>query len=280
MTSSRPLNVLVVGDAHVDEDQNLDRFLALGNKIRIEKPDYVIIIGDFLSLNCLSEWDKNKRKKMENKRYKLEIEAGNAALNMMGLDGSQDCEVIYVEGNHEDRLTRYLNQDPTFEDTVSIPKDLKLVERDITWVRYKDVFTINGVSFTHIPINSAGKAIGNPNVAQKALRLFSNSVVFGHTHTLDTSAEHRHGAAHLNQALAVGCFFEHVDDYAKGSMTNYWRGVVDLVIYDTNRFDFSTQSMRQLYNEYGVKRGIPSTKLKVSRHAVARTERRSIPSSR
>jgi predicted phosphodiesterase len=243
--------VLVVGDAHVDDTQNLDRFSALGNKIKNEHPDYVVLIGDFLSMNCLSEWDKNKRAKLEGKRYKLEIEAGNRALDLAQLDALNPSCVVYIEGNHENRLTRYLEYDPTFEGWSCIPEDLELSTRGVVWVPYKECFTINGISFTHIPIASNGKAIGNPNVAQKALRLFNGSVVFGHTHTLDHAAEHRHGSAHLNQSLAVGCFFEHVDEYARGSMTNYWRGVVDLTVYDTNRFDISTTSMRQLYNQYG-----------------------------
>lgn len=243
--------VLVVGDCHVDEDQPLDRFKALGNKIRTEQPDYVVLIGDFLSMNCLSEWDRNKRAKMENKRYILEVQAGRRALEFMGADGAHSTHYIYIEGNHENRLSRYLDHDPTFEGLVDLPSDLALKHRYVHWVPYKSCWELNGVNFTHIPISSNGKAIGNPNVAQKALRLFSSSVVFGHTHTLDHAAEHRHGAPHLNQSLAVGCFFEHVDEYAQGSMTNYWRGVVDLDIYDTNRFDITTTSMRQLYNKYG-----------------------------
>jgi len=242
--------VLVIGDCHIDETQSLERFKALGNKIRDEQPDVVLFIGDFLSLNCLSGWDRNKRLAMENKRYLLEVAAGNKALDLLGFDGTQRCQVVYIEGNHEDRLSRYLETDPTFLGMVSLPIDLRLRQRNIKWVPYKDVYTLSGVSFTHIPISGNGKPVGNPNVAQKALKLFANSVVFGHTHTLDHAAEHRHGAAHLNQALSVGCFFEHVDEYAKGSLTNYWRGVVDLSIYSPNRFDFRTTTLRQLMQTY------------------------------
>lgn len=247
--------VLVVGDAHVDETQDLRRFAALGRKIREEQPDRVVIIGDFLSMNCLSEWDRNKRKKLENLRYKKETDAGNKALDLAGLRPGDE----YIEGNHEDRLTRYLDGDPTFEGMADIQKDLHLKDRGILWTPYKKVLDIEGVSFTHIPINAGGKAIGNPNVATKALKMFGGSVVFGHTHTLDHAAEHRHGSPHLNQALSVGCFFEHIDDYAVGSMTNYWRGLVDLNIYHRNRFDIRTTSMSQLLQMYGPTKG--------SRHA-------------
>lgn len=265
------IKCVVIGDAHIDEKQNLERFTALRSKLDVEKPDYLIIIGDFLSMNCLSDWDRNKRKKMEGLRYHLEIAAGKKALSMLGIDGTQPFIVIYIEGNHEDRLTRYLDTDPTFEGMHSIVQDLELDKRKVKFVPYKVPYEINGVSFVHIPAAGNGKAIGNPNVCQKALRLFANSVVFGHTHTLDHAAEHRHGAPHLNQALCVGCFFEHVDDYAKGSKTDYWRGIVDLTIYSPNRFDFSTTSMRQLYTLYGNKKS--NKQSRKASHATARTAR-------
>ncbi len=243
------MRILVVGDAHVDENQSLRRFKLANKLIKAQEPDAVVIIGDFLSMNCLSEWDRNKRAKMENKRYTNEIDAGNSALDYM-LAGTNVKHLHYVEGNHEDRLTRYLDIDPTFEGRVGIQQDLALKSRGFIWTPYKQVRTLNGISFTHIPCSGNGKAIGNPSVAQKALKLFHNSVVFGHTHTLDHAAEHRHGSPHLNQALGVGCFFEHIDEYAVGSKTDYWRGLVLLDSYKTNRFDYETFALGRMEREY------------------------------
>lgn len=245
--------VIVVGDAHVDEHQDLERFDLLAALIRSEQPDYVVIIGDFLSLNCLSAWDRNKRLTMEGMRYWQEIEAGNIALDKMMKRIPKKTKIVFVEGNHEDRLTRYLETDPTFHGFVSVQKDLRLADRGIEWVPYKDVYYINEVGFTHIPINGMGKGIGNPGVAQKALKLFHHSIVFGHTHTLDHAAEHRHGAPHLNQALSVGCFFYHIDEYAKGSKTDYWRGLCVLNIYSPNRFDVETWSLGRLETSFRIK---------------------------
>jgi predicted phosphodiesterase len=246
--SERAVKVIVIGDAHVDEDQSLARFKALGKYIKDTPHDVVVSIGDFMSMNCLSDWDRNKRMKMEGKRYAKEVSAGNVALDHF----APSCKkLVYVKGNHENRLDRYFEVDPTFQGINSLEKDLMFKERGIVPVEYKSNYDINGVSFTHIPINGVGKPISNPNVCKKALSLYHNSVVFGHTHTLDHCAEHRQNAPHLNQALAVGCFFEHVDDYAKGSKTDYWRGIVTLNIYHRNRFDYSTLSLSNLRKKYG-----------------------------
>jgi hypothetical protein len=257
---------IVVGDAHTDDSQQgsaLERFDALGNKIAEEQPDYIILIGDFMSMKCLSPWEKNKRKKMEGLRYDKEVVVANEALDRMQrptweLQERQRAAKkrvyqptwVYIEGNHEYWLTLYFEYDPTFSTSHSVPKDLKLDERGFVWVPYKEHYEIDGVAFTHVPIQGNGKPVGNPNVCQKALKLYSCSVVFGHTHTLNVDGEHRHRAAHLNQALCVGCFFEHVDDYAKGSRTDYWRGIVDLDIYSTNRFKFTCTPMSLLKQEY------------------------------
>lgn len=244
------MKILVMGDAHVDETQNLKRFRLANGLIKSERPDALVIIGDFLSMNCLSDWDRNKRALMEGLRYDAEIKAGNKALDALLAGVTHKMEKHFIEGNHEDRLTRYLDIDPTFEGRVGIYQDLDLKSRGFSWTPYKQVRTVNGISFTHIPCSGNGKAIGNPNVASKALKLFHNSVVFGHTHTLDHAAEHRHGSPHLNQALSVGCFFEHVDAYAVGSKTDYWRGLVLLDSYKPNRFDVDTYALGRLERLY------------------------------
>lgn len=240
--------ILFIGDSHVDPEQDLRRFKALGKFLRTHSPDVVVSVGDFLTLDSLSNWDRDKRQKMENRRYEKEISAGNRALDY--LQPTLPPESYYIEGNHEDRLTRYLAHDPTFHGHVGIARDLHLKDRGYKWVPYKEHVDVMGISFTHIPITGNGRPIGEPNVSRKALALYNNSVVFGHCHTLSHSAEHRTNAPHLNQALCGGCFFEHVDEYAVGSKTDYWRGIVILTCYHKNRFDISTCSMSNLLRKY------------------------------
>lgn len=242
------MRILVIGDAHSAPGQDLRRFKALGRYIVDESPDIVVSIGDFLTLDSLSDWDKSKRGKMEGRRYSKDIDTGNKALDLIQLDDSP--KYVYIMGNHENRLPRYLDYDPTMVGLADVEHDLDLAGRKWKVVDYKDDIKLSGISFTHIPINGIGRPIGNPHVAQKALALYANSVVFGHTHTLDHAAEHRKGAPHLNQALGVGCFFEHVDEYAKGSKTDYWRGLVMLDAYHNNRFDIATISMSNLLKRY------------------------------
>lgn len=241
---------LVVGDAHVDPSQlrrdGLRRFWWLLRLLE-DKQDIkrLILMGDFLSMGSLSEWDKDKRRKMEGQRYLKDVEAGNKALNI--LDGF-DLERVYIMGNHEEWVERYVDKHPESEGLYDLARDLKLDERGYKVIPYKEDYKYKGMSFTHVPIQSNGKPVSD---TRKALGVYSNSVVFGHTHKLDLDCIHRKNSSSLQQGINCGCFFEHVDDYAKGSMTNYWRGVLLLDHYDYNRADIEQWSMGRLKRVYG-----------------------------
>ena len=259
---SKVSTVLVIPDAHVDEEIDFDRFVLASKLIKDTLPDNIVIIGDFLTLNCLSRWDRDKRQKMEGRRYLNEIQNGNIALDCLLYE--VECEnlrrrnnkkalykpnIVYVEGNHEDRCTRYLEHDPTFEGHISIPKDLCLEERDITWVPYREYYYIDGVGFTHIPHNKI-QPISGVDICRKASQVTVNSIVFGHTHSLNVAAYHKEGQPHLQQILNVGCFISKKEDYVQGRVTDYWRGLVLMDIWKPGRFDFTLYSMGRLERMY------------------------------
>jgi len=244
-------STLVVGDVHIAADQNVKRADLLGKVIEDLQPKRVVFIGDIMTFDCFSAWDKDKRKKMEGRRYSKEIKKGNEFLDRMYAQTKKaKPEYILTEGNHEERLWRYIDQYPVIDGALDYRIDLGLYEKQWTIIPYREYIKIAGIDFTHIPINEAGKPIGGKYVAHRALELHNGSTIFGHTHKLQTASIHRHGARHLSQALNVGCFFEHVDDYAKGSITSYWRGLVLVDHYKHGRFGWHPISVGKLKKCY------------------------------
>lgn len=256
--------ILVIGDAHIEARENINRFTWLGNLIKERRPKCIVTIGDFLTLDCLSTWNSDKRLTMEGQRYQQEIATGKKALNLMfgGIGEANkllkrrkkelyEPRFIFIEGNHEYRLTRYIDQHPELEGAMDIKRDLGLKDYDGEWVPYHSYITINSIMFQHIPFAKNGRPISGMNIARKALMLTNLSVVFGHTHCLNVESMHRTGSPHLQQALNCGCFFEHQPDYVVGAPTDYWRGVCILKNYSPMRFDLETISMSRLKTEYG-----------------------------
>lgn len=241
------INVLAIGDPHTSaEDNELERFAKVGRHIVDTKPDAVVLMGDFLTLDCLSAWDRNKRLKMEGRRYKDEVAVGNTALDILFSDLARynnkrrknkkklyTPEVFYLEGNHEERLTRYLENDPTFLGLADVRSNLNIDERGFTWVPYREYLDIDGVKFTHIPHNTM-KPIASAglvtSVAKKALQYCDFDVVFGHTHKLEVAhATRASGVRHT--AINVGNFASSQgEEYMEGKVSDWWTGIVDMTI--------------------------------------------------
>lgn len=257
------LKILVVGDCHVEVGESIERFRCLGKFLEERKPDIVVLIGDFLTLDCLSSWNENKRLTMEGQRYSKEMALGRKALTYLFEEVGKYNQrqkknrkpkyhprFIYIEGNHEQRLRRYVDQHPELEGMLDVYKDLGLDAYKAEWVSYEDYILINGIQFCHIPFAKNGKPAGRQAICKQALELSAQSVVFGHTHKWGAENIHRTGGKHLQQALNVGCFFEHQPDYVAGAPSDYWKGVVMLSSYSEQRFDVETIALSRLKQEY------------------------------
>lgn len=240
---------IVVGDEHVGPGQNLRRATWLARFIDDIKPNRVVHIGDMGTFDSLSAWDKDKRKKMEGRRYTRDIQALNDYVSRLHEGAYQNHENILLEGNHEDRIARYIDYNPVMDGQLDYANHIGIKDK---WkiVPYREYYKYNGISFTHVPIMENGKPVSGKLATARALEVCRDSIVFGHTHRLDYVATHRHGQTHLQESLNVGCYFEHIDDYAKGSVTSYWRGLVVLDHYTYGRFAFEAVPMGLLKREY------------------------------
>lgn len=111
------------------------------------------------------------------KNLEWEVTEVNAALDQ--LDALKAKHKYYIAGNHEDRLTRYLqDKAPELFGTVSIPGVLNLKERGWLYTPYKDHTKIGKLRLTH-DVGTAGRY-----AVHKALDTYQHSIVTGHTHRL------------------------------------------------------------------------------------------------
>ena len=241
---------LVIPDPHVGPNQYLSRFISLNKLILNKKPDNIISMGDFLTLESLSNWDLGKAGLMENRRYVSDIESGKQTLTYLLKDVDYKPNLIFLVGNHENRIDRYLESYPHLKDHINLEKDLNLRGFGFdTIIPYKEFYEIEGTMFTHAPMNAANQAIGGKYGMFRVSEMMGKSIVYAHTHRKESINYNRHGSD-INQVLNCGCFFEHVDNYAKGSLHHYWRGCMILTHWDYGRFDVEEFSIERLKREY------------------------------
>lgn len=157
------------------------------------KPDLVVFIGDFGDMYSVSDHSKDPARK--------DLLADEVAAVNKELDRVQalvDGNAVFIEGNHEDRLRRYLwDRAPKLLGSCEVSSLYRVRERGWRHIKYRDLHRIHNVSYTHDLGRSGAYA------ARQSLIDLGGNLVFGHTHrgTVVYQGEVK-GSAHF--ALNVG----------------------------------------------------------------------------
>ena len=168
---------LIISDLHAPYHSKEAWSLAM-QVARDLKPEWLVIIGDFADFYAVSDHDKSPERA---NRLDEELEAVEPLLDELDALGATDK--LYIEGNHEDRLRRYLMKNPALARVVSTEKLLRLKERGWEFVPYKRHARRGAIHYTH-DVGSAGR-----NAIYRALDVYQHSVVTGHTHRLQYVVE-------------------------------------------------------------------------------------------
>jgi predicted phosphodiesterase len=140
---------------------------------KANKPDIILTLGDFADCYSVSSHRKDPRRI---NMLDEELAEVNGLLDQLDSLGAK--RKVFVEGNHSQRLTRYLqDQAPELFNVVSVQKLLKIKKRNWEWVPYLQDIKIGRVYYTH----EAGAGTGRPQ-AYKTLDTYHHSVVTGHGH--------------------------------------------------------------------------------------------------
>ena len=163
--------VLVIPDTHVPFHDTLSWKLVL-NVISDWEPDLVVFIGDFGDNYAVSDHSKDPARK--------DLLADEVAKVNAELDRVQelvDSKAVFIEGNHEDRLRRYLwDKAPKLLGACDIDTLYRIRARGWKHVPYRDLHQIGNVTYTH----DLGRS--GANAARQSLLDLGGNLVFGHTH--------------------------------------------------------------------------------------------------
>lgn len=169
--------IIIVPDAHLTTE--LPEAYKIAKKfIKDEKPDEIILLGDFMDVSSLSSWDLDKKRNMENKRWQKEVAVANKELDFLQ---KYSKKVTYMGGNHEDRVERYLDKNPEVEGMIEVPIMLNLKERGIKWFEYtnQQIYNIGKLYFSHGHYTSQ-------HFAKATLLAYGCNIVVGHLHKPQT----------------------------------------------------------------------------------------------
>lgn len=167
-------------DTHVPfhDKKAFELALRVGERL---KPDAVVILGDFADFYSVSQHDKSPDRKVS---LTEEAEAVQACLGEIN-QRIPARRRIYLSGNHEYRLDRYIkSKAPEFHGVTSVEKILNLEGLGWEYVPYHGYAKIGRMLCTH-DTGSAGM-----NAHRKSLGDAGGvSVVIGHTHRMSTETK-------------------------------------------------------------------------------------------
>lgn len=245
-------------DCQIREGDNTDFLKAIGNYIVAKQPDNVVCIGDFADMPSLSLYDIGK-KSFEGRRYISDIEASKGAMATLlkpindfnnrarsGHKARYTPNMVLTLGNHENRITRAVNDDAKLDGVLSID-DLQY--RSFGWdVRpFLSVVIIDGVAYSHYFVTGVAGRPASSAAAQ--LRKTNMSSVAGHQQGLQIATGSRADGARLTGIIAGSCY-EHDEDYLGPQANKHWRGI--LVLHDVHEgeFDLMPVSLDYLKRRY------------------------------
>jgi metallophosphoesterase superfamily enzyme len=187
--------------------------------IEQEKPDLVVLNGDIIDAYDASSFLKNPTKEG---LITEELRKAKEFIAHLRQVLKHNAKIIYIEGNHEDRLRRNLWSSPLLAKLcpeISLNTLLDLPKFKVQHIPYGQHYTDAGVVYTHG--HKVSKNVGMDNIIS-----YGSSGTSGHTHRLnsvnkrmgstvytwvesgclcDLSPSYIHGIADWHHGFTYGC---------------------------------------------------------------------------
>ena len=248
---------VILPDPHAHPDFSNERADWIGKLLVDVKPDVFVNLGDQWDLSAFSSYDKGKAS-FQGRAYRRDLDSGLEFSERLWAPYKRAKKKrplsIFLEGNHEERMSRVLEQHPELDGTVGF-KDFELEKDYHEVVRYKGntpgTIQVDGVTYAHYFVTGvSGAGVSGQHPGYTLLTKHFASVTCGHTHTFDYAVRTDAAGRRLH-GLVAGVYMDYDAPWA-GEMCKLWsRGVV--IKRNVQNGDYSLQwvSMDELKKEYG-----------------------------
>lgn len=250
--------IMVIPDIQIKDGINTEYLSKIGQYMVDKRPDIVVCLGDFADMPSLSSYDIGK-KAFEGRRYTKDVQSVHAAQEalftpLFELQEQQlrnkkktyNPSTIMLLGNHENRITRAVNNDAKLEGLISV-NDLAYEEYWDEVHPFLEVVVIDGIAFSHyFTTGQAGKPSSTANAQLSKQHM---SCIAGHQQGLQIAMAQRADGTRLTSVI-VGSCYEHDEDYLGAQGNKHWRGFLMLHEVDNGQFDLMTVTLNYINKKY------------------------------
>ena len=251
------LDKIIIADTQVHKGTPTGHLKSLSKYIWAHKPGSIVHIGDNWDLPSLSSY--STATEAEGRRLKDDLESGTNALDIVMSEVKIRNEKAkkkkyspkkhFVMGNHENRLNRFLGDNPALEGFFNLKKEIEKMGWEVS--DFLDPLWIDEVCFMHfMPNPESGRPVGGS--IENKLNKFPHSFVHGHQQKYQIGRrQNLQGIPHFG--VCAGSFYLHDEDY-RGANNTEIRGFLHLKAFK-NRYgkldhDVEFISMERLMEKY------------------------------
>ena len=247
--------VLAIGDCHDGPSlPDKRRFFAMGRFAKENQVDQIVQIGDFASVDSLNRFDRNDTVKGQQKpSFGQDMKSFQQAIRAFhkGLDG-YDVPRHVTLGNHEDRIWSYTNKNPEIVELLDQILFATMDDYGWTYSPYGEFYFIADAGSTHAPVHITRKSYVRINSANQLTRPALHDVVYGHTHKRLDKTFPKMGSQFITvMNLGTSLPQDHVEEYAKHTLTGWSYGVYDIQIKDGKIDERTWIPINNLIERYG-----------------------------
>lgn len=230
-------SVLVISDLHFPFHDKRAIETAVNYRDNI---DCVIVLGDMLDMYAMSKFDKDPSyKKIED-----EIAIGKKFMEYLRNKFKQ-AQIIFLEGNHDVRLKRYLWRNAAAlagVEALKLESMLDLVKYQVKFYENGNILKLGGLHLIHG--NESGMKGGGINVARTMLLRAFDNILFGNFHrTQEMSERDRSGKEFA--AWSIGGLLNLNPAYLPINSWNHGFAIIEM---HGNEFEVSNKRILSNYN--------------------------------
>jgi predicted phosphodiesterase len=201
--------------------------------------DRVVYIGDFIDFDMVSSFNKGAPRRTQGRYIKGDYDYANKILDRhqaIVRKRNPKAEFVLLEGNHEERIERYIDEHPELQGMFEVEEGLRLKQRGIKWVRSwskGETYQVGKAYFTH-------GLYTNQYHAKKMADAFGTTIIYGHTHDMMSIPRVIKTKQEIHVGQSIGCLCEYDQAYMKGKPSNWQQGFAVFFTLPNGNFTYYT----------------------------------------
>lgn len=208
--------ILIIADRHHRAGEEPNPAYKLVKKFaKHYEPDITVDLGDLLDLPYISTFNESNLRVLSGNSFRADFDLAKRELDFWQ---KVSGEYILIEGNHDERIGRFIERKPVFEGFLEYENSLELKSRGVKFYHLVDKpLKIGKLTFIH-------GYWYNKYCANKHLEEYAHNVVFGHVHRFQTMSRVLPMHGYAIQAWAIGCLTDTQPDWMKGRPSGHQKG--------------------------------------------------------